>query len=78
MYTREGRNKDVIEMLKNNKALGEDIKGTELLNNGGELIVNDIWELVRLHILNATYNMEIRKDTRRIKGSSNMSCIQKR
>jgi len=34
-------------MLKNSKAPGEDMIGAELLKKGGELIVNNMWELIK-------------------------------
>lgn len=38
--------KEVIEMLKNNKASGEDMIGAKLLKKVQKLIVNDMWELM--------------------------------
>lgn len=33
-------------MLKNNKAQGKDMIGSEFVKKGGQLIVNDMWELI--------------------------------
>jgi len=39
--------KEAIKILKNNKAPGDDIIGAELIIEGEELIVNEMWELIK-------------------------------
>ncbi|KAL4091582.1 hypothetical protein QTP88_026249 [Uroleucon formosanum] len=39
--------KEAIEILKNNKVPGENMIAAELIKKGGELIFNDMWELIK-------------------------------